>query len=81
MCKEQLSSYKNNLIELLSKKQQKLSYQTNQEMHLKNNLVQLVYGEQQYKDQQQKLNDLEKEQQASGPAGTHDNRVSYIDQI
>jgi hypothetical protein len=31
-------------------------------MHLKNNLNQLVDGEQQYKDQQQLLVDIEKEQ-------------------
>jgi len=40
----------------------KINYFTNQEMHLKNNLNQLVDGEQQYKDQQQLLVDIEKEQ-------------------
>lgn len=34
------------LIDLLSKRQTKISYSTNQEMHLKNNLNQLVDGEQ-----------------------------------
>lgn len=46
---------RNFLIDLLSKRQTKISYSTNQEMHLKNNLNQLVDGEQQYKDQQHKL--------------------------
>lgn len=41
---------RNFLIDLLSKRQTKISYSTNQEMHLKNNLNQLVDGEQQYKD-------------------------------
>ena len=54
---------RNFLIDLLSKRQTKISYSTNQEMHLKNNLNQLVDGEQQYKDQHQKLTQDEKEQQ------------------
>lgn len=49
----------NALIELLSKRQTKIQYTTNQEMHLKNNLSQLVDGEQQYKDQHQMLMDEE----------------------
>ena len=36
---------RNFLIDLLSKRQTKISYSTNQEMHLKNNLNQLVDGE------------------------------------
>jgi len=35
----------NFLIDVLSKKQTKIGYSTNQEMHLKNNLNQLVDGE------------------------------------
>jgi len=41
---------KNHLIDLLAKRQSKISYSTNQEMHLKNNLNQLLEGEQQYKE-------------------------------
>lgn len=55
---------RNFLIDLLSKRQTKISYSTNQEMHLKNNLNQLVEGEQQYKDQQNKLAQDEKDQMA-----------------
>ena len=51
MKKDKAGPAKNALIDLLSKRQTKINYSTNQEMHLKNNLNQLVEGEQQYKDQ------------------------------
>mmetsp|Transcript_5211 Transcript_5211/g.8071 ORF Transcript_5211/g.8071 Transcript_5211/m.8071 type:complete len:80 (-) Transcript_5211:121-360(-) len=53
---------RNHLVDLLAKRQTKIQYSTNQEQHLKNNLSQLVDGEQQYKDQQQKMTEQEKEQ-------------------
>lgn len=82
---------RNFLIDLLSKRQTKISYSTNQEMHLKNNLNQLVDGEQQYKDQHQKLQQDEKEQMAASQnqqAGgdTHkqtnnDKQENYLDKL
>lgn len=79
---------KNFLIDMLSKRQTKISYSTNQEMHLKNNLNQLVDGEQQYKDQQHKLTQDEKEQMAASQQHAQDSHKqnnekpeNYIDKI
>ena len=76
---------RNPLVDLLSKRQNKISYSTNQEMHLKNNLNQLVDGEQQYKDQHQKLTQDEKEALAAlatdHKQANNDKNDNYIDKI
>lgn len=75
----------NALVDLLSKRQTKIQYATNQEMHLANNLRQLVDGEQQYKDQHQMLMDEEEAKKLAGEkilsARDRVKRDDYIDNL
>ena len=73
----------NALVELLSKRQTKIQYTTNQEMHLANNLRQLVDGEQQYKDQHQMLMDEEEVKKGEKVLSARDKtkREDYIDNL
>ena len=52
---------KNNLVELLATKQRLIPFSTHQDMHLQNNLSQLVGGEQQYYDMLYTLQGEDKE--------------------